>query len=164
LAQEIFDSPPFQPLRDDILDLLNQVPVAQLARPKRRTRSGKTYVFPVDQKALNALIRAEFVARGWEPEPWIVADRGTQLKADYKKDRVRVEVQFGNIARVIYDLFKLQVSYAQDLIDVGVIVVPVQALAREIDENVAYFERVRRELQYARMSITLPVWLIGVSA
>ena len=164
LAQEVFASPPYKSLRNDIVHILRQTEVPRLPSPKTRTRAGKTYVFTADQRTLNQLISAGFVSRGWEPEPWIVADRGTQLKADYKKGRVQVEVQFGNIARVIYDLFKLQVSYAQDLIDVGVIALPMQNLAKDIDENIAYFERVQRELQYARMSITLPVWLIGVEA
>ena len=55
------------------------------------------------------------------------------------------------------DVFKFQVSYSQGLIDVGVLVAPVQSFAKTIDENVVYFERVARELPYAKMSITLPI-------
>jgi hypothetical protein len=46
--------------------------------------------------------------------------------------------------------------------EVGVSVVPVASLARRIDENVAYFERARKELPSARLSITLPILLIGL--
>jgi Restriction endonuclease BglII len=66
------------------------------------------------------------------------------------------------MARWYTDVFKFQVSYSQDLIDVGVLVVPTQKFANTIDENVAYFERVKRELPYAKMSITLPIWLLGI--
>jgi hypothetical protein len=76
---------------------------------------------------------------------------------------VQAEVQFGNMSRWTYDVFKFQVSYSLDLIDVGVLVVPMQAFADTIDENVAHYERVVRELPYAKMSITLPIWVIGLS-
>lgn len=161
-AQEVLDSPHYRPLLRELRSVLGGVITPQLASPKSRTRAGKTYTFPVDQKALNKLIEVELGVRGWELYPWIVSDKGTQLRADYKKDRVQVEVQFGNMARVIYDLFKLQVSYSQDLIDVGIIVVAKQSLANKIDENIAHYERLVRELGYAKMSITLPVLVIGV--
>jgi Restriction endonuclease BglII len=66
------------------------------------------------------------------------------------------------MSRWTYDVFKFQVSYSLDLIDVGVLVVPMQEFASTIDENVAYYERVMRELPYAKMSITLPIWVIGI--
>lgn len=42
------------------------------------------------------------------------------------------------------------------------LVVPMQRFANLIDENVAYFERVARELPWAKMSLTLPIWVIGI--
>jgi hypothetical protein len=74
-----------------------------------------------------------------------------------------VEVQFGNMARWYTDVFKFQVSYSLDLIDVGVLVVPMQEFADTIDENIAYYERVVRELPYAKMSLTLPIWVVGLA-
>lgn len=162
-AEEVLASDAYRALRDEILGILNAAPVPRLAKPKTRTRAGRTYIFTVDQGALNRYLDGEFKGRGWELQPWIVEDKGTQLKADYKKGRVQIEAQFGNMARVIYDLFKLQVSYSRDLIDVGIIIVAVQSLAHQIDENIAHFERLVRELRYAKMSITLPIWVIGVS-
>ena len=38
----------------------------------------------------------------------------------------------------------------------------MQRFANTIDENVAYYERVVRELPYAKMSITLPIWIVGI--
>jgi hypothetical protein len=119
-------------------------------------------VFRTDQKALNTLLDAEFRARGWQCQPTVTEDEVTGIKADYKKDRVQVEVQFGNMARWYTDVFKFQVSYSLDLIDVAVLVIPMQDFACTIDENVAHYERVMRELPYAKMSITLPIWVVGV--
>ena len=67
------------------------------------------------------------------------------------------------MARWYADVFKLQVSYSQGLIDVGTIIVPTQEFSKTIDENVAYFERIGRELPYATLSITLPILVIGIS-
>jgi hypothetical protein len=66
------------------------------------------------------------------------------------------------MARWYTDVFKFLLSYAADDIEVGVLIVPMQAKAATIDENVVYFERVHRELPHAKMAVTIPVWLIGV--
>ncbi len=119
-------------------------------------------VFNTDQQALNNLLDTDFVRRGWEHQPLVTEDEVTGIRADYKKARIQVEVQFGNMARWYTDVFKFQVSYSLGLIDVGVLVVPMQKFANTIDENVAHYERVVRELPYAKMSITLPIFVLGI--
>lgn len=161
-AEEVLDSLEFIQKKKDILRILRRARVPQLRRPKKRKRNKKTRVFTTDQQALNDLLRKEFTARGWEADPAVTDDAVTRIAADYKKDRVQVEVQFGNMARWYTDVFKFQVSYSLGHIDVGVLVVPKQPFANTIDENVAYYERVVRELPYAKMSITLPIWVVGI--
>ena len=166
----------------DVLEVLSAAPVPLLdpakapgkGGVKRRDRGprkgdlGPRYLFlPVDQVALNRYLDGEFTAekRAWEHHPLVVEGEGgpqTGLKADYKKNRVQVEVQFGNMARWYTDVFKFQLAYAQDAIDAAVLVVPTQRFANLIDENVAYFERVRRELPWAKMSLTLPILVLGI--
>jgi hypothetical protein len=158
----VLDSEQFRQLKRDIIDILTGMHVPQLARPKTRKRGKKRMVFTTDQKGLNLRLDQAFHARGWECQPPVTADEVTGIKADYKKDRVQVEVQFGNMARWYTDVFKFQVSYSLGLIDVAVLVVPMQDFASTIDENVAYYERVMRELPYAKMSITLPIWVVGL--
>jgi len=162
-ADQIFDSPEYQPLRDEIIDIVKRCPTALLATPKTRTRDKKTMVFATDQFALNEYFATEFSGLKWEFHPDITGDGKTKLQADFKKKRVQVEVQFGNMARWYSDVFKMQVSYSLDRIDVGVLIVPTQKFANTIDENIAYFERVERELPYAKMSITLPILVIGLA-
>ena len=53
-------------------------------------------------------------------------------------------------------------SYSSGDIEVGILIVPMQATAKRIDENVVNYERVVRELPHAKMGITLPIWVIGV--
>lgn len=162
-AEEVLNAPQFRDRRQDILEILKSVRVPLLTTPKTRTRNGKEMSFATDQKKLNVNFDQEFTSRGWDLQPPVTNDRVTGIKADYKKDRVQVEVQFGNMARWYTDVFKFQVSYSLDLIDVGVLVVPTQNFALTIDENVANYERVKRELPYAKMSLTLPIWVIGVT-
>lgn len=162
-GEEVLSSREFRKLKKAIIDILQNAPVPKLASPKIRERKGeKKRVFTTDQTALNKYLDKEFEKRGWEIAPKVTADKVTELEADYKKGKVQVEVQFGNIARWYTDVFKLQVSYSLGLIDVGVSVVPTKKFADTIDENVAYFERVTRELPYAKMSITLPILVIGI--
>lgn len=160
-GQELLDSPPFASLKSELVTIVAATPVPLLAKAKVRSRTGRT--FTTDQKGLNLALDAAFAARGWEIHPYIIeGERHTKLQADYKKGRVQVEVQFGNMARWYTDVFEFQVSYSEKHIDIGILITAVQTFASTIDENVAYFERVERELPYARMSITLPIWVIGV--
>lgn len=161
-GSEVLDSPEYQGVKREILDVLQNAPVPQRAQPKRRTRGGRTRIFTTDQTALNSYFDTEFGNRGWEIHPKIVPERGTKLFADYRKGGVQIEVQFGNMARWYGDVFKFQLSYSLGLIEVGVSCVPTLDFAKTIDENVAYFERVCRELPHAKMSITLPILVIGI--
>jgi hypothetical protein len=147
------------------MDIVKRCPIPQLTTPKRRqrTKGAISKIFTTDQKSLNNYFKEEFRVRNWEVNPLITEDSETELKADYKKERVQVEVQFGNMARWYTDIFKMQVSYAQDLIDIGVLIVPMQKFANTIDENVAHFERVCRELPYAKLSISVPILVIGIN-
>jgi len=168
-AAEVLNSPAFCKERDEIIQVLAKNRVPLLDPPKTRTRTDKrtgktqTWTFITSQKKLNDLFDDEFEKRGWECQPTVTSDKVTGIKADYKKSRIQVEVQFGNMARWYTDVFKFQVSYSLELIDVGVLVVPMQAFANTIDENVAHYERVVRELPYAKMSITLPIWVVGIA-
>ena len=182
-AEAVLDHPSFGSSKGEILEVLEKAPVPLLnpaeldprrGGVKRRSRKSKRgdqaaryFFLPVDQKALNAHLDGEFKRREWELQPPIVSrDRAggpeTGLKGDYKKGRLQVEAQFGNMARWYTDVFKFQLSYSLGEIDVAVLIVPIQAFANLIDENVAHFERVCRELPWAKMSLTLPIWVIGV--
>ena len=162
-ASEVLDSPGFLPLKTDVLGILASVrDIPAPDQPKLRTRDGKTWNFTTDQKKLNSVLDAKFGEHEWACQPLVTNDGVTGIRADYKKGRVQVEAQFGNMARWYTDVFKFQVSYSLGLIDVGVLVVPMQAFAATIDENIVYYERVIRELPYAKMSITLPIWVLGV--
>ena len=109
---------------------------------------------------MNRWVEAEFENSGWEVHPLII--EGSNLEADFRKDRVQVEVQFGNMARWTYDVFKFQVCYSQDSVDVGILAVPMAWFCPYINSNVAQYERIVRELPHAKLSLTLPILVVGL--
>jgi hypothetical protein len=143
------------------------------SRKRKRLKHGfaeRIFFLPVDQKEINAHLESKLSElSGWEPQPLIVRERPgevdvpkTRIKGDYKRANLQVEVQFGNMARWYSDVFKFQLGYSRQQVDVGVLVVPTVRFANLIDENVACFERVIRELPWAKMSLTLPIMVLGV--
>ena len=158
ILENVFDSE-----RQEIVDAIHSVDWVPKSRPVTRTRNGRVVAnLTLDQRATNFAFDTQFETRGWTKHPLIVSNAPSQLAADFKKGPVQVEVQFGNMARWYTDGFKFLLSYAADDIDVGVLIVPVLQVARRIDENVANYERVVRELPHAKMAVTIPVWVIGV--
>ena len=162
-AAEILEAPQFRAAKVELFNILTRTPVLALAQPKPPRRAGfHGKPFTTDQKAINRWFDAEFKSKDWEYHPDITGDRVTQLKADFRHGGLLVEIQFGNMARWYTDVFKMQVSYSLGKTEVGILVAPTQSFAATIDENVAYYERIIRELPYARMSITLPILVVGL--
>lgn len=158
-AEELLNNPQYSIAKTEIKYIVEHAPLIKREVPKRR-KSGKEFI--TDQNALNKYFKKEFLARGWEVNPLITDNGVTNIKADFKKNTIQIEVQFGNMARWYADVFKFQVSYSLNLIDVGVLIVPTNKFAKTIGENVVNYERVIRELPYAKMSITLPIWVLGI--
>jgi hypothetical protein len=150
--------------RAEILTVIQSVEWSLKNPPVTRRRNGKVVAnLTINQAATNSAFEAEFRKQDWTVHPLLVSTSESRLVADFKKGSVQVEVQFGNMARWYTDVFKFLLSYAADDIEVGVLIVPMQARANQIDENVVYFERIVRELPHAKMAVTIPVWVIGLT-
>jgi hypothetical protein len=108
------------------------------------------------------------VKRDWDWHPLIIdADpddtkRGSQLRSDFRKDRIEVEVQFGNVARYAYDVYKMAISMALGQADVGIQVVCTKRFAGITGGNIAYYERAVRELERSRLTLIVPLVVIGI--
>jgi hypothetical protein len=162
-AEEILDKA-FPAEKDEILGVLKSTSFINRAIPKVRKREGRVVArLTIDQIATNKELEKAFQKKGWIIKPKIISESESKLEADFKKGKIQVEVQFGNMARWYTDVFKFLLSYAADDIEVGVLVVPMHDTANKIDENVVYFERVIRELPHAKMGITIPIWVLGVT-
>ena len=86
-------------------------------------------------------------------------------QTDFVKDRVAVEVQFGKYAFVAHDLFVKHLSfYVSDIIDVGIEILPMKDLEREMSSGVPYYERdLLNVLRQGRGVPAVPLVLIGVA-
>jgi hypothetical protein len=159
---------------------------------KERTMNGKQLFSPV---ALNAGCKRLFRARSWKESRvgyWVTrseklirrtltmpaADQRKEIEAagekplfsynqtDFVKDRVAVEVQFGKYAFVAYDLFVKHLAfYVSDHIDVGVEILPMKSLQRQMSSGVAYYEsELYNIVRQGRGVPAVPLVLVGIEA
>lgn len=145
----------------EIIDTITDAPVFMFPGKSKNKK------LDVVQQLLNAYFdRKLAIELGWEFHPVATKIPNSNLKADFRKKfddiAVQVEVQFGNMSRWYSDIFKFQAAYSESLTQVAISIVPMSSLAKRIDSNVVNFERARRELPSANLSITLPILLIGV--
>jgi hypothetical protein len=85
-------------------------------------------------------------------------------QTDFVKDRVAIEVQFGKYAFVAYDLFVKHLAfYVGDYIDVGIEILPMKALQREMSSGVSYFEgEFYNVVRQGRGVPSVPLILLGI--
>ncbi len=81
-----------------------------------------------------------------------------------KPCRVAVEVQFGKYAFVAHDLFVKHLGfYVADIVDVGIEILPMKSLEKEMSSGVPYYERdLLNVLRQGRGVPAVPFVLIGV--
>ena len=158
---------------------------------KEKTMQGKTLFSPTD---MNKAFKAGLQSRGWSERRsnfWVTDDerllRGiyslpeseqrlaieksgrdpikSYNQTDFVKERVAVEIQFGKYAFVAHDLFVKHLSfYVSDIIDVGVEILPMKELEREMSSGVPYYERdLLNVLRQGRSVPAVPLVIIGVA-
>jgi hypothetical protein len=161
-AQEILQHPNNLSAWNEIEKILRDAPL--FIYPGKSKTNAKLRVV---QQLMNTYFDRRFaVDCGWQFHPLATQIEKSGLAADYRKDferiKIQAEVQFGNMARWYSDIFKFQTAYSKSLIHCGLSVVPTASMAREIDSNIAYYERAYKELPSAELSITLPILLVGL--
>lgn len=167
LAATVLNSAALQPDWNDILRVARDCPLFHGLPPAKHP--GRD----VNQQCMNAFFRHNLTKRGWLVEPLVDVNGKIRLKADFLKEvqvtgepqshaTVQVEVQFGNNARLHSDLMKFQVAFELGRSDVGVLVLPVEALAKRIDSGVVSFEAAKRNLEIARNVVDGPIIVVGL--
>jgi len=152
---DILTSPRFAAAFDEFRDVLGALPCYRA--PHAKQMSAAHVVAPA---AMNDWLTYELCTRrDWEWHP-LTDGRGAQLRSDFRKARIEVEVQFGNIARYAYDLVKMGIAIARERAEVGLLVVPTRRFADVIGSNLAHFERVVREVRL--MPLAIPLVVLGI--
>lgn len=160
-AQEILQHPNNVAAWNEIEGILSTAPIFVYPGKSKNPK------LQIVQQLMNTYFDRRFaVDCGWDYHPLATGIVASGLSADFRKSfggiSVQAEIQFGNMARWYSDIFKFQAAYAQSLIQLGLCVVPMGAMARMTDSNVAHYERAVRELPSANLSITLPILLVGL--
>ena len=121
---------------------------------------------------LSAALKEEFVGLGWvRAEQSASNTDAADIRLDYLKERIGLDIEFGHGSFLGNDLLKFQVaSYSgQDLIDVAVYVVTTSAFQRFMQsthgqkwQGSLTFERVVRCLPQYRSAIDVPIYVLGI--
>jgi hypothetical protein len=161
-SQEIIEHPNYQVALTEITNVVSECPL--FTYPNKSSSNRR---LDIVQQLFNTFFDRRLACDlGWQYHPSATNIPDSGLAADYRKEfnglRIQAEVQFGNMARWYSDIYKFQTAYSQDLIDMGLSIVPCSEIARRMDSNVANYERCIREIPSAKLSITLPILLIGL--
>lgn len=163
-GRDILESPKFSGAFNEFTDVLVGLPAYRASKEKKT--SSQHVISP---GAMNRWLDNELcVKRDWDWHPLIIetdpADKEhrSQLRSDFRKSRIEVEVQFGNVARYAYDVYKMAISLALERADVGIQVVCSKRFAAITGGNIAYYERAVRELEQSRLTLIVPLVVIGI--
>ncbi len=161
-ANEIIQHPNYNVAINEISQIIRDCPL--YIWPNKSARNAR---LDIVQQLMNAYFDVKFSClNAWDYHPNATQIANSSLKADFRKTfnnlTIQSEVQFGNMSRWYSDIFKFQTAYSQDMVDMGLCIIPFSDIARRIDSNITNFERCVRELPSADLSITLPILVIGL--
>lgn len=166
-ADEILSASGYCDIKQEILDICCDCPIPVYPGKSKR-QANKDVV----QQIMNTYFRLQFVSHGWEAEPLATPnDHEDALRADFRKTfafkdkaslTAQIEVEFGNVASSYRNYFKFQLSFSCGAADICILIVPSYNLAGRIDSGVANFEKAVREIPQAKLSITVPIYVIGL--
>lgn len=179
-------------LLDEIMKVIESVD-AERCRTKKSKEARKQGRMLLSPPAMNDKFREGFVERGWEKRTrsfYVTEDErllrkiyqlpsqqqknmiqeagyepiASRNETDFVKNRVAVEVQFGKYAFVAHDMFVKHLSFfVGDVIDVGIEILPMKSMQREMSSGVPYYERdLLNIIRQGRGVPAVPLILLGV--
>jgi hypothetical protein len=130
----------------EIYDVINEVVGEKSKVSKEKIKKGKLLYSP-------SVFRTEF-KNGFESKSFDVLIKNYDYKTcgsskkvkaykkfDFHKNKVAVQVQFGKYSFMMYDLAKFQYFYNENLIEVGVEIVPCLNLQKQMSSGMSYGEQ-----------------------
>lgn len=111
--------------------------------------------------ALRDSVLQRLMRDGWSPE--VEIDPNSRISITSSKEHIGLCLQTGNMGRMYADLLKLQTLYLRETIYAGVIIMLADDAAKELGDNLANADRLRRELPIFSRSITVPILLVGIT-
>jgi hypothetical protein len=122
------------------------------------------------QKKINSRFRDEFLKKGWEKEKSVFGDINQSeqdLKIDFFKRRIAVDVAFNHRSFIGGDLLRLQAAAeVTNIIKAGVYICATKNFIKKISpkdgNSLVSFERTEWYLQKFYPVITVPILLMGL--
>lgn len=119
------------------------------------------------QSIINLMFKERFKKCGWEEEFSVFSNPDNDLRIDFWKRRIGVDVAFNHRSFIGGDLLRLQAgAEVKDVINVGVYVCPTQNFARIVSphdaRSMTNYERVKWYLDNFYAVLTVPILLIGL--
>lgn len=170
----------FVHLLEEVKDCIRNIDASQTRTKvsEEKTKIGRVLYSPVQ---LNEAFKQNLYPNGWTnrkvdceyPTTHYLEDyeirsslKGAFRDMDFVKDRLGVEVQFGKYSFMVYNVCaKMTIFRNLDIIDCGIEIVPVKALALEMSSGVSYFEQFVWDLENRGVAdIDVPVLIIGIDA
>ena len=123
------------------------------------------FVYSADPKMNRKLLSMSFEDQKKEVKESKAKYIVGHTKADFRFERVALEVQFGKYSFVQYDIFaKHAANYMNDLVDVGIELVPMHSMYQNMSSGPSYYERNLNEiLRQGRIFPPVPLVLAGIA-
>jgi hypothetical protein len=133
--------------------------------------------FKVDegQAFYNREIEKAFSSSSWQKEGKAIPE--LDLKYDYRKGAVQVEVEFGNARSYYQDYIKFMLSYFSKQIHLGILITPTLGFAnilceigkqralqrgRKTYSGMMHFDKAFKEFQYLKPIFDIPIAILGI--
>lgn len=134
---------------------------------REKGRQGRLLFNPT---AMNEVISTSLKSQGWQPMvedarmlEQVEGSQGSRRVIDFEKDGVGIEVQFGKYAFIAYDFVKFLAFYEEQRINVGVEIMAMRDLTREMSSGVGSWESAMQVLKTRpRGHPPMPLVLIGI--
>ena len=126
--------------------------VSSVDAEKCKTKSGEKSYSPTQ---INKEFKKSFSQKNW---------KASHNQTDFMKDRVVVETQFRKHPSVNYDLLAKHLAfYVGDTIDVGIEILPMKSLQKNMSSGVAYYEGELYNVVHQERGVpAVPIVLIGI--
>jgi Restriction endonuclease BglII len=133
---------------------------AEMISKGKKTSKGR-------QAMINLMFREQFRKQEWEVEKNVFDDPENDLKMDFWKRRIGVDVAFNHRSFIGGDLLRLQAAAeVKNVIKVGVYICPVKSFAKVVSpkdsSSMVSFERAIWYLENFYSVLTVPILLIGL--
>lgn len=127
------------------------------------------------QAFYNREIEKAFSLLSWQREGRVISE--LDLKYDYRKASVQVEVEFGNARSYYQDYIKFMLSFFSRQIELGTLITPTLGFAnilceigrhkalqrgRKTYSGMMHFEKAYKEFQYLMPIFDIPIVILGI--